>query len=516
MPSLRQIMRYLRSEGTSFGVRLELGRLKIVASDLIPLLLICNDTSIVFELVLRLMLNLTQPAIVCFHQEIPKEKDMCAIFMKLDEILKDYKRAFANKAVFEKLANKITVFLERESTSRSEDEKMMIERIIILVRNILHISDVTEDQKIDDDISIHDQIIKAMHSTGWEELLLYFSNGQDETSPYAFHTLEVISLLLKEQTPESLASAGKQGNATMDSSSKILERHLLREKDRQRSVMFDLSARNNRFGATYELKNYTTNSKKSIIYHHDITKSLIENKSILARAAKVHENHPSDFDQHAVGIVNLSIGKKIVPQKKNKKPLLEQDKHRKSTISVRLHLQKFCSDYLKFCYNSMMSYVRGALQRHMAQANDETYFLWTCKFFMGFARLHDFKSDLISETLNMATYQFIYDQAMGYRDAMQADRKGGPSNQQTMQNSRRLALAVSTLREFLTCVQLMSKYQKPKDMLASEADESTKRLILQKDYAETLMANIFYMEEYQTFFPTLFKDYNEATQTRVM
>ena len=43
--------------------------------------------------------------------------------------------------------------------------------------------------------------------SGIEDLLLYLGSSEDERQ-FAFHVLEIISLMFREQTPEQLAAAG--------------------------------------------------------------------------------------------------------------------------------------------------------------------------------------------------------------------------------------------------------------------------------------------------------------------
>lgn len=59
-------------------------------------------------------------------------------------------------------------------------------------------------QRTDEDISVHDQILWAMHLSGWDELLLFLANPDDEQM-FAFHTLEIMSLMLREQVSFTLS-----------------------------------------------------------------------------------------------------------------------------------------------------------------------------------------------------------------------------------------------------------------------------------------------------------------------
>lgn len=93
--AIRSILRYLRNESTSCDIRRELGNVKILTSDLIPLLKVCKSDPTLFDLTVRLMVGLTQPAIVCFRNEVPTDRDLYAAFLSVDVILKDYKRVIS-------------------------------------------------------------------------------------------------------------------------------------------------------------------------------------------------------------------------------------------------------------------------------------------------------------------------------------------------------------------------------------------------------------------------------------
>lgn len=63
------------------------------------------------------------------------------------------------------------------------------------------------EMRTDDDATVHDQVLWAMHCSGMEDLLQYISNAKSE-SQFCMHILEIISLMFREQTPEQLTSAG--------------------------------------------------------------------------------------------------------------------------------------------------------------------------------------------------------------------------------------------------------------------------------------------------------------------
>lgn len=53
----------------------------------------------------------------------------------------------------------LVLFCEQDWTERDEDNNLEIERMLILVRNVLQVpADLAEEQRADNDASIHDQV----------------------------------------------------------------------------------------------------------------------------------------------------------------------------------------------------------------------------------------------------------------------------------------------------------------------------------------------------------------------
>ncbi|RTG86610.1 timeless [Schistosoma bovis] len=512
--SIRTLLRYLRNETAECDIRRELGQLRIVSSDLIPLLRCCSGNKILFELVIRLLMNLTQPAIVCFRQEIPKDRDLYSAYLQVDDLLKSYKKDFADEELFRVLCNVVGSLLDRSWEERSEEDRLLIERILILIRNVLHIApDVVGEQRTDEDVSVHDQILWAMHLSGWDELLLFLANSDDEQM-FAFHTLEIISLMLREQTPELLACAGNRAEtkSELNTRRKLIERLKIRDDMERKNFLYACNLRQARFGGAFELVNTPSLSERPLIYHHDIT-----HKAQMATVISKQLDSSVDVVDN-VGIVELDVGKRKFRKPKHRKPLVDRPIHRRSILAVQLYLQGFCWQFLKFCYNPIMRVVQSGLTRQASQENDETYFLWTMRFFMAFCRVYRFRSDYISETLSVPIFHWIYDQVINYKEHLVTDKRGGASNQRAIQAARRLELAVACYKEFLTCLNRML-HVTGADKTVQPGDDETQdgveeRLRSQANVAESIIANVFYVAEYQELFPNLLRDYNEIFMSK--
>lgn len=57
-------------------------------------------------------------------------------------------QGFADVALMRVLCEKVSALMERDWADRSEDDKLLIERILIVIRNILHISQDVSNEKV--------------------------------------------------------------------------------------------------------------------------------------------------------------------------------------------------------------------------------------------------------------------------------------------------------------------------------------------------------------------------------
>lgn len=53
-------------------------------------------------------------------------------------------------------------------------------------------------QRIDDDPSVHDQLLWAIHLSGLDDLLLFLASSPTEQQ-WSLHVLEIISLMFRDQ-----------------------------------------------------------------------------------------------------------------------------------------------------------------------------------------------------------------------------------------------------------------------------------------------------------------------------
>ncbi|XP_009002253.4 protein timeless homolog isoform X1 [Callithrix jacchus] len=465
LESVKDLIRYLRHEDETRDVRQQLGAAQILQSDLLPILTQHRQDKPLFDAVIRLMVNLTQPALLCFGS-LPKEPSFRHHFLQVLTYLQAYKVAFASEKAFGVLSETLYELLQLGWEERQEEDNLLIERILLLVRNILHVpADLDQEKKIDDDASVHDQLLWAIHLSGLDDLLLFLASSSSEQQ-WSLHVLEIVSLMFRDQNPEQLAGVG-QGRLAQERSTDIAELGALRQREmaEKKTRALQRGNRHSRFGGSFIVQGLKSIGERDVIFHKGLHNL---------------RNYSSD------------LGKQPQKVPKRRQAARELSIQRRSALNVRLFLRDFCSEFLENCYNRLMGSVKDHLLREKAQQHDETYYMWALAFFMAFNRAASFQPGLVSETLSVRTFHFIEQNLTNYYEMMLTDRKEAASW------ARRMHLALKAYQELLATVNEM-------DMSPDEAVRESSRIIKN---------NIFYVMEYRELFLALFRKFNERCQPR--
>lgn len=108
----------LRRDGEStHEYRRYIGHKQILKTDLLPMLLDHSENSEVADVLLRLLVNLTNPALLLYREELPKDNVGRRNFLELVEILQKYKEAFAIDSIWALLGKRLETVLEIVSHS---------------------------------------------------------------------------------------------------------------------------------------------------------------------------------------------------------------------------------------------------------------------------------------------------------------------------------------------------------------------------------------------------------------
>ncbi|KAL4716642.1 hypothetical protein ACJJTC_008277 [Scirpophaga incertulas] len=466
--TVKDLIRYLRRDGEDHEIRRHFGQTKVVQTDLIPMLINHWENAELCDVTLRLLVNLTNPALLLYREEVPVERGARHNYLQILLHLQSYKEeAFSKVETWNVFAKKLTKMLEIDWSERDEDTGLVIERILILIRNVLHVpADLDREKRPENDASVHDQVLWALNQSGILDIILYMSSENEKQ--YFMHILEIISHLLREQNPSSLADAALQRSVDekLRDDQELLSLRISENRNKLNKVKQYSGSRHSRFGGTYVVQNM---------------KSISDNELISLKPLNKLSN------------LNFSGSKKSkLVKPKNRRPVESSILERRSAFAVRLFLKEFCIEFLNSSYNPLMHYVKDVLVRSKAQQNDESYYLWAVKFFMEFNRGHNFQVGLVSETMSVPMFHYVQQQMEKYYDMIKVEKK------KFEPWVRRLHLALRAYKELLNTLLAMDKCTDP----------------TVKESAKVLKSNIFYVLEYREFILSTFLNFDDNKMPR--
>ncbi|XP_075147569.1 circadian regulator timeout [Haematobia irritans] len=461
---LKHLIWILRRDLDNHEYRRHLGHAKVLQTDLVYMLPEYVDDDEFSDVLIRLLVILTNPTLLLYRDGPPKDNHGRKVFMELIEILQGYKNAFTRDKIWAALFGKLKTSLEVDWALRSEEQSLLIERILVLVRNVLQVPANPEAEcRADNDASVHDQVIWALHQSGILDLVLFIISSPDEHQ-FHLHCLEILCLLYREQTAESLADASMQRSVNEKQRD---EQELLaaRRREKQRTSTKPPPGRHSRFGGTYVIRNLKSVSDRDIICHQP-----------LERVTAI------DFDREKQ------------QQKRSFRHIREEAQvTRRSAFSVRLCLREYCIEVLRSAYNTLVRQVRRVLERNSAStSHDDSYLLWAIRFFMEFNRLSDMKLELVSESLSVQCFHWVLTRMQHHMDMIVSDKK------QARPWAKRLHVALQTFRELLQSLLALQKLK----------DDNAGALF------DMLLNNVCYVLEYRETILHLLMNYNETHSTK--
>ncbi|VDM55455.1 unnamed protein product [Angiostrongylus costaricensis] len=115
--TIRDLIRFLRNDNDVMLARRICGERNIIGNDLIPIIKSENVKGKMFDITLRLLVNLTQPAIVSLLGKHPEDRDEWQKYWILEENLRKAKPSFSDiRTVMETFAKIATSFFIRFGT----------------------------------------------------------------------------------------------------------------------------------------------------------------------------------------------------------------------------------------------------------------------------------------------------------------------------------------------------------------------------------------------------------------
>lgn len=462
-PCLKEMLRYLSTDSDRHVARTLFGSLNVIKSDLIPLIVQYCDFNEgdpdMFTIILRLCTNLTTSILILFDKkEKSDEPEFLRMQSKILSGLFKYKEAFASD---DRVWSTLNVHLRH-----NEDDEITFERLIILIRNILHIPvDLTPDLGVENDFDTHEMCLHRMDKSGMLSTLIRLASESSKGMEYCFHITEIIYLMLRDQNPETIAKYRPE-----------IHKGKLDDSDPVKKRLAELSARERRSKQNVNLSAFRFRNASPFIVQN--CRSTSENPLIIRSLVPNRES------------IKFDPGKTELRKAKNRKPVSSEtsvgisDANTKGS-KVSYALKVFCQQFVEKVYNNYMQQIKFNLIQKRAQDNDESYYLWMIQFFTAFTRHMSLSIDYISETLSTSTLHFIQILITNHQDKLKVEKKDFHDI------SKRLHLALRAYREILY-------------LLRSIDSESPFAQTV-----KTIKKNIFTENEYSSLLTTLFQQYDE-------
>jgi len=532
----KDLVRYLRRDDPNEKtIRRELLKSDVISNDLIPLLKILKPKkdAELFDIALRLLVNLTQSALNCFEQKIPEDKIKYNLFIEIDGYLKRVKEAFADEQFIKLICERLKEIVGKNWEDRPEEEDLIAERILFLIRNILLIKPSDDDavNRLETDINSHDLLILSLHKANMFEILNDLAASNNFTK-YSTHILEIIVLALQDQSPEELAKVSeneinlKSKRSMTEKEKDSLELVKLQMKDQQvkKHNRMKMNPRHSRFMGTYVAMNVKSiNDDNNLIVHKQARnlEDLLEDSS-----------------------------KKIIKKSKNK--LLLQagdDKQHRSVLFIRIILKNFCLGFMKNSYSTFFRNLKDMMQRKKLEDEEICYYYWLVQFLTEFNRNSDLeeqvKIEQIKETFSLELFHSIEVYIQRCIEMMRMEKK---DKSQSRLWSKRMHTSLKCYKENLITLYALEKKiaafneannvvpvsqeehqqhsnndeedlvnQAEKLMAGTGSTTSPEKCLPEKrslldDRATSLLTKlknqIFYIQEFRELFITLLKDFD--------
>lgn len=109
------MIKFLRRDGDDHEIRRFLGAANIVETDLLPILVEYSNDSELFDLVIRLLVNLTTPTLLIYNEQPPAEKIPRQYYLQMILHLQKYKKAFTNINIWKVIVDKLAEVIQAVS-----------------------------------------------------------------------------------------------------------------------------------------------------------------------------------------------------------------------------------------------------------------------------------------------------------------------------------------------------------------------------------------------------------------
>eukprot|EP00049_Salpingoeca_infusionum_P007691 m.124905 g.124905 ORF g.124905 m.124905 type:complete len:1399 (-) comp13788_c1_seq1:374-4570(-) len=520
---LKDVLRNLRTDvrNSQRPVLRQLGEFEFLQKDLILLLIQYapdpNERALMLTL-LRVITSITLPTYIVFQYETQGHAmeglESTVPFQQVTRYLQRYKDAFVSnyqmvatpeeveagqpegpyycraalRALLQLLYGPLT------ADPRTDDDDMMIELVLTIFRNILHVPNPTANGTSG---TLHDKAVMAFEECGIIDIIMHMCHDMEENTQFKLILTELVALLFREQTASSLIHCLTEERAKVkgdrDARLKALR---IRDQQQHAAMHSKRHSRHSRFGGTFQVKSLA-GSGVAIKVKTAATLTAPEDiEDDRKRRRKVVEAHDGTTTASSF-----------------------------SPLAVRTVLYKHAVTFINDCYNVLIPLVERDLTKSAHASGveaevlhyDRANYLRMLRLFMEFHRLQlqepqDARCRLPTTVPDRETNKIPPKFAV--------EIVGSSLSQRTLTNveqivdeyfknltdttttnaalwARRLHVALRAFHELLCYYQYL-------------AGSPVER---QQNFSEAMISKAFYLEEFLDIFPKMMVRYNQRTES---
>uniref|UniRef100_A0A915DZF1 Timeless N-terminal domain-containing protein n=1 Tax=Ditylenchus dipsaci TaxID=166011 RepID=A0A915DZF1_9BILA len=382
--------------------------------------------------------------------------------------------AFTDNDIFKVLAKKSHDYFSLEWEDRTEKQKLLVERIFVLIRYVFAIG--TESGKnikaSELDGPLKEKVIKNFFDSDFPKILMGLSKNSMEKE-FCLYVLSIFALIFKNFNSRTLAM--KEADFALAAKEKVEEELAELINSKRRCVS----------GRSFMRGTFNVKGVKALNTQNDL---LIRRSSIL--------NTENPLEKQAM----RKHGKRL--RKAQKVDDLEEnnvDKEQGITNRQILDtVKEFCTNLLDDgAYNRLMKTTRDLAfsnARSLTHKYSEVYFFSLAKFIMEFARIARFRCEKVAATFSSEFYYHVLSFVNTSLENIKIDR------QQLKLHAFKLQYAVSVYKEMMITL----------NSIVNAIDPAEKQL------CANLCDLIFQVEEFRELGYSMLNTLTPATTTRKM
>jgi timeless len=391
---IHDLQRYLRKDDEEKSMHRMLGNWRVLQSKLLPLVSTyhTSEPGLVFS-VTKVLVMLTMP---------PEETG--AQVIQENSHLVRYKEAFLSQDILAIFVSMLEEPLSHDGFDRTDDDNMLIELVLTLFRNLLHVPNPEYTTVSGGEHLTHlqeDFIILLHQELVLETVLLLAQLVEDDANrDWNLLLLELFYLLFRGHSPELVANeTGEHGRRAIKSTTTVggkrvtqkrdfdpLYNMILNEHERKLNGQRNINSRHSKFGGAFVLTDECDAKGSKTVLHSAWTKSADQMKTVqpTSKSVKMKQRLADSAAASTASLSGMRPDAYTVGYgygSASSVPMVSQRK-------VRLVLKSFASQFIEKAYPALMRSLVRDFRRESARLlpSDMIQYIYVSAFCTSFHR----------------------------------------------------------------------------------------------------------------------------------